>query len=184
MDTIRYIKATAQYIEGILDLQQLNLPNHLDPVTAAQEGFVTLQHDIDVLTHMMREYPQIIALDNDKIIGYALAMGKDLKHRFDVLVPIWEQLDAYLYHGVPLAHIDYVLMGQVCIAADYRGQGIFIDLYNHYFRSMRQYTRLILTIISTNNPRSMRAHQKVGFNAILDSRSQGKDWIVVMKELD
>ena len=74
----------------------------------------------------------------------------------------------------------YILMGQVCVAKDYRGQGVFEGLYRKMQERMAPYFDLIVTEISERNARSLRAHEKVGFVEMTRFQApDGERWVVV-----
>ena len=78
------IKYTASNTEDdllqILQLQQENLPKNISEQEAKEQGFVTLEHNLDLLAEMNTPYPHAIAKNGHKVVGYALMM---LPHFFD-----------------------------------------------------------------------------------------------------
>mmetsp|Transcript_24136 Transcript_24136/g.68008 ORF Transcript_24136/g.68008 Transcript_24136/m.68008 type:complete len:84 (+) Transcript_24136:1-252(+) len=65
-----------------------------------------------------------------------------------------------------MAETDYYVMGQVCVAKEHRGSGIFSAMYQHHKQLFSGKFKYCLTAISTSNPRSLQAHKKVGFRTI------------------
>jgi predicted GNAT superfamily acetyltransferase len=59
-------------------------------------------------------------------------------------------------------------MGQICVDAAYRGQGIFRDLYHALKSQMEHDFDFVVTEVSDKNQRSVLAHQQVGFRDIND----------------
>ena len=98
---------TDQELQEILDLQQKNLKNTISEEEGKQQGFVTAEHDFEVLKKMNSPYPHIIAKSGKKVVGYALAMLKEARDSVPVLIPMFEQVDDLKYEGNLLKPVSY-----------------------------------------------------------------------------
>jgi GNAT superfamily N-acetyltransferase len=96
-----------------------------------------------------------------------------------VLVPMFEEIDRIRYKGQLLKEARYIAMGQVCVDKIYRGQGVFAGLYLEMSRLMKRHFDIIITEISSRNTRSLRAHEKVGFEVLREYEAGGELWVVV-----
>ena len=182
----KVIISTAQSDERLsqmLQLQQDNLPGVISVEEAKEQGFVSVTHDLDLLRAMNEPYPHIVALDEDKIVGYTLVMLKKMRTTVPILISMFDIIDQCRYNDEILQDTDYFVMGQVCIAKGYRGQGIFSRLYQGLKDQMRPHFRYLVTEVAKKNTRSMRAHAKVGFEIIKEYRSDDIDWAVVIMPL-
>ena len=116
---IQYTTAkTIDEMLQILSLQEMNLKSTVTAIEIAQEGFVTVHHNLDILTRMNNACPHIIAKDNDLVVGYALSMTEDFKDEISVLRPMFTELEGNNIN-------NYITMGQICVAKTHRKQGIF-----------------------------------------------------------
>ncbi len=177
---INYDTATTdQDLRYILDLQDSNLPANLSAQEARSEGFLTVRHSFDLLKRMNTPYPHIVARDGVKVIGYALVMLRSFATEIPVLAPMFDRINGIKYNGSELGGTRYFIMGQVCIGKPYRGQGVFTGLYAEMKKRMAKDFDFIITEVATRNTRSMRAHQKLGFETILEYRD-GEEWAVVL----
>lgn len=185
MNRILYTVAESDRdLYGILKLQQENLPSSVSREEALKEGFVTVEHDFPLLKKMNAPYPHIIGVDGNVVIGYTLVMLQHLRYDIPVLEPMFDQIDNLMYKGHLLSNSRYFVMGQVCIAKAYRGMGVFRGLYHEMAIRMTSDFDFILTEISLRNPRSVRAHQKIGFETVHEYRSDaGEDWVIVLWEI-
>lgn len=127
--------------------------------------------------------PQFVAKHNDQIVGYALNMHSSLGEHIVVLQTMFKKINQLTYKGVKFNQQNYTVMGQVCIAKAYRGEGIFAKLYENMFNTMRPKYKFIITEISINNPRSIKAHQNVGFEELLNYKDEIDHWSTVIKVL-
>ncbi len=73
-------------------------------------------------------------------------------------------------------------MGQVCVADGYRGQQVFDQMYAHHRAVYSDHFQLLITAISANNTRSLRAHARVGFQMLhkFYDPTIGETWVVVV----
>jgi len=173
--------ATQHDLEGVLQLQKRNLAGSLTESDAAKEGFVTVDHSYAQLKKMNDIAPHIIAKDNDRVIGYLLAMTSRSRNDIPVLVPMFREFESILYRGKPVGEWNYLVVGQVCIDKAYRGQGVLDRCYAAYRDLYRKKYDFAITEIATVNHRSRRAHQKTGFEEIHFYSSPGQTgWVVVL----
>ena len=173
-----------QDIEGILSLQQKNLSTVIDPEELKKEGFVTVAHNFDLLKRMNSPFPHAIAKDGERVVGYALVMLPAIQEHVPVLMPLFKQLDSLHFRDRLMKDIPYFVMGQVCIDKAHRGQGVFPGLYHQLRSQMQEHFELILTSVATRNPRSLRAHEKVGFTIISQFTDETDEWKVVCWDWD
>ncbi|WNG17576.1 GNAT family N-acetyltransferase [Cystobacter fuscus] len=167
-------------LEQILQLQAANLRDHVSPAQAAREGFVTVAHTLDVLERMHARTPSVIAKAGERLAGYALVMPVEARTFVPVLEPMFQLLEKLSWRGRPLREYQYYVMGQVCVAEEYRGQGVFDALYREHRASYGARFDFTVTEVATRNTRSMRAHARVGFEHIETYRDATDEWAVIV----
>ncbi len=183
MITYRPARTDADLL-AILELQSRNLPEAITDAELQSQGFLTVRHDLDTLRAMNEPHGHTQAWDGPQLAGYALAMDPGMRARTPILRPFFERLDALDYQGRPLAETPYALMGQVAVAKPYRGRGVFAGLYRDLEARLAAAYRLLITEISTRNPRSLRAHEKIGYPEwVRFTAPDGEVWVIVKKEL-
>ncbi len=170
---------TVAELQGILDLQKKNLLTEILQHESSDQGFVTVRHDITQLEQMHQIEPHVVAKDGDLVIGYILAMTKASRDLVPVLVPMFNQFDQVEYSGKHVADYDYMVIGQICVDKNYRGQGIFDKMYQTYFQSFSDRFDFAITEIAISNKRSLKAHQRVGFKIIHEFSDFTQDWAIV-----
>ena len=163
----------------ILQIQKANHVGRLTQEQKKQEGFVTVRHNLDLLRKMNAIERQVIALDSQKVIAYALVMTKECKDLIPTLVPMFDMFEEIQYLEKPIEHYRYYVMGQICVAEGYRGKGIVQRLYQKHKEAYSVKYELCLTEISSSNPRSLRAHEKSGFQKIHSFKDQFDEWNIV-----
>lgn len=174
---VRYAQASNDdHLEQILELQQQNLPKNLSADELKNEGFLTVEHSFSVLKEMNDECGHIIALDNEKVVAYALCMHPKFSESIEVLKP--------MFHEINLAiggRQNYMVMGQICVAKSHRGQGVFRKLYETMKEKLPAGMDTTITEVDAKNQRSLNAHLAVGFTELKRYQGDdGKDWVLIV----
>lgn len=169
-------------LRGILTLQQQNLVRNLPPDVQAGQGFVTLQYTLDQMQQMHALGPSVITKDGERVVGYAITATPDTRTFVPELGSLFDQIDTLNYDGQPLSQFPHYVMGQVCVADGYRGQGLFDRMYQHHRQCYSDRYRMLITDISARNTRSMRAHERVGFQPLhhFHEPGAGETWVLVV----
>ena len=115
---------TLEELQQILALQQQNLPKNLSSEERSKEGFVTVEHTLEVLKTMNDMCGHIIAIEGNQVVGYALCMHPNFADEIEVLRPMFKEIDSALKEKN-----NYMVMGQICVAKSHRGKGVFRKLY-------------------------------------------------------
>ena len=172
------LTSTKKDLEEILALQQKNLPQHISSKEKQKEGFVTAEHTLEVLHEMHKEHPHIIATHNTEIIGYALCMGKEFKNDIPILTPMFHEIEASI--SALDKRINYIVMGQICVAKSFRKKGVFKGLY----RAMKQHVssefNAIITEVALQNKPSSKAHKAIGFEVLKTYTLNGQEWELIL----
>lgn len=167
----------------ILALQQQNLPANLTKDEAQSEGFVTVNHSFEEIKKLHGYEPHLLIKDDDLLVGYLLAMTKNSRLDIRVLRPMFEIFDKIFYKQKLLSAFNYLVVGQVCIAKDYRGLGLLDKSYAAYKQHFQRKYDLAITEIAVSNQRSINAHTRTGFSEIHRyTDAEDVTWSVVIWE--
>ena len=167
-------------IEGIKALEEENNLANISKEESAKEGFVTASYSIDFLRRMNKIQPSIIALHGNEVVGYAMVTDKELYGQHSLLDSLFDALADMNYQGEKLGDGKVVLVGQLCVAKPFRGQGLVPKMYNLFKECLINQYDYCVTDISEANPRSIRAHEKCGFKIIDTLEYEGVKWHIVM----
>lgn len=167
-------------IIGIRDLQALNLKQNISAEEAIDKGFLTAAFTIEYLQEMNVASPSIIAKVGEKVVGYALVATKAIRNGHDLLEDLFDAIDQSEYKGKLLKDVNYVVVGQLCVAKEYRGQDLVQKLYGHFRDCLsKEFTYLVTDIVQANT-RSLKAHKKRGFQVINELIYGGFKWDIVL----
>jgi ribosomal protein S18 acetylase RimI-like enzyme len=172
-------------LSKILQLQQKYLVGKIDNDEMQSQGFLTVQHTPELLQQMHSLAPSIVIKDGEEVVAYALVMLRECRYLVPALLPMFNTLDNIEYQhvehqGKPLNEFSFYVMGQICVAKEYRGKGLFDMLYHKHREVYQPQFDFIVTEVATRNTRSMRAHERVGFKNIHTYRDELDHWAVVL----
>ncbi|MEO8178779.1 MAG: GNAT family N-acetyltransferase [Deltaproteobacteria bacterium] len=166
-------------LDQILALQHANLAVNVSAEEASAQSFVTAVHSLETLQRMHELAPSIVARAETQLAGYALTMRVEARAHVPILEPMFELLETLAFHGHPLRDTRYYVMGQVCVARAFRGQGVFDALYRGHREHYQERFELLVTEVSTRNGRSLRAHARVGFEPLYRYRDSVDEWVIL-----
>jgi L-amino acid N-acyltransferase YncA len=107
-------------------------------------------------------------------------MHPDFGAKVPVLVPMFELLNTLRFKKKSILNLAYFVIGQICVDKSVRGQGVFSALYVEVSRRFSEKYDVVITEIATRNTRSIRAHEKVGFETIhIFTAPDGEEWAIV-----
>ena len=161
-------------------MQALNLKQNITAEEAIEQGFLTAAYTIEYLQEMNAVSPSIIAKDGDKVVGYALVATKDIRKGHDLIEGLFDAIDACEYNGKLLRDVNYVVVGQLCVAKEYRGQDLVQKLYGHFRDCLSNEFTYLVTDVAKANLRSLKAHKKRGFQVINELTYGGFGWDIVL----
>ena len=161
-------------LQQILDLQRVNLARRLSAEELAADGFVTVEHTLDLLKRMHAIVPSIVAREGGSLAGYALVMPVQCRPLIPILEPMFQRLES-----LGMGRDRFYVMGQICVDKRWRGKGVFDLLYQAHRRHLRARFDFSVTEVSMRNGRSMRAHERVGFRVIDRYRDATDEWALL-----
>lgn len=158
---IRY--AAPEDLDSLLELLQAN---HVSTIPEEQrsEGFVTTNITKEQLCQLIEQENGVsVAVDNGRVLGFALAGSWDFWRPWPLFTYMIEHLNEFYLDGQILTVENSYQYGPVCVDKSYRGAGIFEKLFAHSLAGMASRFPYMVTFINQINPRSYAAHtRKVG----------------------
>ena len=164
----------------ILILQEKNHRHNISIEAGLENGFLSVRHELAVLEKMNLASPQIIAKVDNKVVAFAMVMLRSFKASIPALIPLFETLEEVSYKEKRITHYNYYVMGQICIDENYRSKGIFDQLYSKHKEIYSKQFDICVTEISSKNLRSMKAHQRVGFEVVHTFQDKVDKWNIVV----
>ena len=167
-------------LQQISMLNKQNLRENLSDSERSAEGFLSWNYPFELLLQMHHLAPSIIVKDRTRVAGYALTTLREAGAFHPELEKMFQQISGLFYREKPILSWRFYCMGQICVHPDFRGLGLVPMLYAKHREVYRHRFDLLVTEISSANPRSMKAHLKAGFQKIYTYPDQNDEWNVVV----
>lgn len=167
-------------IEGILALHRANLKRNLSEQEIRSQGFVSAEYTLEYLERMSAASPSVIAVDDGIVVGYALVAEPEVIRDHDLLGDLARVVDRTSYKQQLLKGRRYVISGQLCVARSHRGRGLVKQMYEHFRRELSGRFDYLVTDIARDNPGSLIAHLRTGFEVISTLSYGGVEWDLML----
>jgi ribosomal protein S18 acetylase RimI-like enzyme len=169
---------TEQEMKGVLALQQANLRKNITQEEAESQGFLMAEYDLAFLELLHSASPGIIAKDGEKVVGYSLVALPETARHHELLADLVENIERCVFEGKPVE--NYVIVAQLCVSKGYRGQDLVQKLYGSFRDHYAKQFTYCVTDVAQANHRSLKAHQKRGFQVIDTLDYGGIGWDIVL----
>ena len=177
MVEIQLAKTSEELIE-VLVLQQANLRKNISDEEATTQGFLMAEYDLAFLELLHKNSPGILAKVGEKVVGYSLVALPDTARHHPLLADLVENIERCKYDGKAVT--NYAIVAQLCVSKDYRGQNLVQKLYGAFRDHYANRYMYCVTDVAQANHRSLKAHQKRGFQVIDTLAYGGIGWNIVL----
>lgn len=165
---ITYTLATHDHIDGILKLQAKNLVTNLKD-DEKDDGFVTTPFTVEQIENLIKLDGVFLALDNNEVVSYVMCAS----WQYWVAWPMFEYMASFLetleFEGTKLTMNNSYQYGPICVAKEYRGSGVFENVFEFARKQMNEKYPILVTFINKINIRSYEAHvRKLGLEVITE----------------
>lgn len=132
-------------------------------------GFVTTDMTVEQLQSLSNtEQGVTIAVDdeNGNVVGLLIGASWGFLKSWPMFDYMQEILDEYKFNNEQLSKDSSYQYGPICIAEEYRGQGIGEQLLDYQRKLFSQKYPTVVTFINRVNPRSYAFHTRSGFTDV------------------
>ncbi len=162
---MNYQKASDTDYQGILALQHKNQLNQLTAVEK-ENGFLSVEFTEEQFKRMNQESGIVVCKDQHIVCGYLCASSLAFNKAFTIPAAMISQCAQLHYKKQPMDHYRSIIVGPWCVERSHRGTGVFSNLWHALNKILSADIELMITFISTQNPRSLHAAKKVGLEEI------------------
>jgi hypothetical protein len=184
IENIKLELAQLDNIPGILTLQELYLVSNLSE-REKEAGFVTTPFTTTQLTDIIEQEGLFVAKDGSRIVAYIFAGSWDFFSQWPIFNYITAQFPDLRFLDFNITTTLTFQYGPICIAKEYRGQG----LINSFFEFMRIHLvkkyPLSLTFINKTNIPSTKAHtEKLKWTIIADFIFNNNEYYILAYDMN
>lgn len=173
-EQIVYRVATRADLQGAVELLEENYRGSLSE-EGKKDGFISVLFSVDDLIEMSENGVTVVAVCGDTTAGVLSAQSCDYNVRKIPLVKeMVTALTDKIVDGAPIDTTQSIVCGPVCVSKEFRGQGVFEKMYDVLKGEAKKNYSLGLTLISQGNPRSLRAHEKIGMQKVTSFDFDGR----------
>jgi ribosomal protein S18 acetylase RimI-like enzyme len=170
-------------IVAMKELQNANLKPNLTRDEQEAEGFVTSDYPLKLLRFMHSKCASVIAVDRatQKVVGYVMATPKDeIYGMHGLLDEFFDHANPVIYKERQLQDTNYIIIGQLCVAKGYKGLNLARKMYEYFKEVYSSKYECCVTDVDEANHRSIRAHEKTGFQIVHTVPYGGSRWHIVL----
>ncbi|VEB36446.1 GNAT family acetyltransferase [Legionella sainthelensi] len=179
---MEYKRPLSSDFEQIVTLQNRNLASVLTP-TEKTDGYLSGAFSLDQLKAMDQDICVFICKDKDRVCGYICVGSVEYNKNVPLVASMLDYFPHIIYQERLLSTYNIAISGPVCIDKDYRGQGIFFNLYNELSEFLvreRPELDLYAVLVSTQNLRSINAHKKLGMESVGKFSFDNNDYLILV----
>ena len=161
IDDCEIVEATAEDIDGILELQERNQPE--------RGGTLSARLPREWLEAAVADMPVIVVRKEGRVVGYLISATREAYAGVRVV--------AAMPRAYPGAAPDAYVYGPVCVAEEARGRGLAAAM----FAALRARLpgREGVLFIRRDNAASLRAHEKMGMRKVAAFTHGGAEMAVL-----
>lgn len=164
----------------MVELQNQNLVSRLSE-EEKQQGFLSGSFTASQFSDLNEDIAVIVALDEARLIGFLCASSVEFNQNFRLPAAMTARFQHVSYKGRLVSNYTTVVAGPVCVDQNYRGKGIFESMYVCLIETVPAKYDLIAALVSTINPRSIHAHEKVGLETVDRFDFDGRTFLTMVR---
>ncbi|MBY0536181.1 MAG: hypothetical protein K2P88_10040 [Chitinophagaceae bacterium] len=147
-----------------------------------EQGFVSWSYPVSLLEQMHALCPSVIAVKEGKVVAYALVAVREAASFHQELKLLLEKIEPLALNGKAIGDHSFYMMGQLCVDESCRGLALPDKMYAFHQEQLKDRYDYMITTISLQNTRSIRVHERSGFETIHEIHDHFGNWVVVVKE--
>ncbi len=167
---MQFRKAQNRDLSALVTLQNQN-SIVVDPTMDRTDGALASAYTAEDFAAINRDLGIVVCLEEsagddidkeEKLLGFVCGSTPQFNLRAGLPSAMIAGFDRAKLDGKPLSQWRCAIFGPVCVEKNSRGQGIFEGLYGELWRIIPTEYEAAVALVSTNNPRSLAAHKKLG----------------------
>lgn len=173
-------KATTKDLAGVVALQNRNLVSNLTD-DEKKDGFLSGAFTVEQFAEMNQDVGILVGVEEETVIGFICIGSVEFNLPYPLPKALVEEFSRIQFDRRTLSSYECVIAGPVCVAKEKRGTGLFDFMYGQVYKILPAHINLITTLVSKGNPRSIRAHEKVGMQTVGDFHYQEREFVIMVR---
>src|SRR6516162_7355849 len=159
---MEFRRATAPDYAAVYDLQNRNLRAKLT-ASERSDGFLSAAFKLEDYKALNDDLCVVVCVEEGRVLGFLVASTIEFNQNFALTRAMIARYPKAAYAGKSLELYRSCVAGPVCVEREQRGRGIFEGMYHRLFELLPSEYDLAVVLIAEDNPRSFKAHTKIGF---------------------
>lgn len=172
--------------KDLIEIRKLQEKHHYKNVSEKEklkEGFVSVKTSISLLKEINKEGIFVAEKDN-KLLGYVFPLTLKHTKKISLLGPFIKRFSKIKYKNKKLSDYKWIIAGQILVDKEYKGKGIVEELWKSFIKLMRKKYELIISEVSSQNPRSLHVSTtKLNLEILKKYYAEGRNWYIVVYDL-
>jgi hypothetical protein len=171
-------RASGTDFDGIVKLQDLNLASNITD-DQKKDGFLSAAFSAQQFQSMDNDGCVIAGLDGESVKAFLCSSTPMFNLPFPLPAAMIERFSSIDLGGRSLSNQQVLITGPVCIDQSVRGQGVLEKLYEALYKELFGQYDAAVVFVSKENPRSIKAHEKLGLNVVDEFDFGGKNYVIM-----
>ena len=179
---MQFRRAISTDYAGLYDLQNRNLRKVLT-ASERSDGFLSGAFEQEDFKALNDDLCVVVCVEAENVLGFLVASTIEFNKRFALSGTMIACYARAKFDGRTLDSYRSYISGPVCVERAQRGKGIFEGLYKRLFELLPHQYDLAVTLVASDNPRSLGAHAKVGFEKVDQFRFNGRVFCILVRKI-
>ncbi|MDX2107753.1 MAG: GNAT family N-acetyltransferase [Candidatus Melainabacteria bacterium] len=172
-------RASGADFDGIVKLQDQNLASKISD-KQKKDGFLSAAFSAQQFESMDNDGCVVIGIDEDQSVKAFLCSSTPMFNLpFPLPAAMIERFSNIELSGKKLSNQQVLITGPVCIDQSLRGQGVLAKLYEALYKELFGQYDAAVVFVSKENPRSIKAHEKLGMTIVDEFVFNAKDYVIM-----
>lgn len=180
---MEFRRAQSVDFDGMVTLLDANLTRNLTD-DQKRDGFLSVRFTADQFAKMNDNLCVIVAVERGIVRAFLCASNVAFNEPFDLPRTMIDRFPKVLYRSKPLSDRQICIAGPTCIDSSWRGHGVLQSLYRCFLDIVPSQYELVTAFVSQDNPRSLRACEKLGMTVVDKFHYRARQYVIVAGELN
>ena len=176
--SIEFRRAQGDDFESMVALQNLYLANNLAD-DQKKDGFLSVGFSQEQFKAMNDNLLVVVGTTTLGVKAFLCASTVEFNLPLALPKAMIDEFPNTIYENKPLSEWNICIAGPVCVDASLRGQGVLDKLYSSFYDLAPPQYELAVVFVSVDNPRSIRAHEKVGMSVVGNFEFKGHQHVIM-----
>jgi len=172
-------RASGTDFEGMVKLQDSNLASKISD-DQKKDGFLSAAFSAQQFESMDNDGCVIVAMDDENLVEAFLCSSTPMFNLpFALPAAMIERFSKIDFGEERLSNQQVLITGPVCIDQAWRGKGVLEKLYEALYKELFGQYDAAVVFVSKENPRSIKAHEKLGMSVVDEFVFNSKDFVIM-----